>query len=73
MDKSVTSYTDELQMKEDQLGDLERSLSLAMRECHVTDIIKQNKANRKKIQQALAFTTGSCSILREMVLAPTGY
>ncbi|KAF6022530.1 hypothetical protein EB796_019165 [Bugula neritina] len=72
MDKEVTSFTDELQTKEDQLGDLEHSLSLMMRECHVAEMIRQNKGNKEKIQQALALTTGSCNILREMVVAPTG-
>jgi len=58
MDKKVTRYTDELQTKEDQLGDLEHSLSLMMRECHVAEMIRQNKGNKEK---------------REMVVAPTGW
>lgn len=72
MDSAVTEYVDGLHEKEHTLKDLENELSRMMRESHITEIIRENKSNKQKINDALVLTTGDCNVLREMVVAPTG-
>ena len=61
-----------LHEKESRLKDLQNELARLMRECHITEVIRENKRNRKLVKEALQYTTGECEILREMVTAPTG-
>lgn len=72
MDDQVTTYVDELQQKESQLNDLQNELGMLIREKHITEVIRDNKTNKKKIEQALKLVIGECDILRKMVAAPTG-
>ena len=72
MDAKVTAYGEELSQKEQQLGELYISLSKQLRDCHVTEVIRRNKDNRKKISETEQLTTGECGILKKMVVAHTG-
>ena len=72
MDDEVTAYTTALHEKEQHLGDLHTSLSKQLRESHITEVVRQNKQNRKAIETAQKLTTGECRILRQMVVTPSG-
>ena len=73
MDRVVTVYSEKLREKEQRLGDLHTSLSKQLRKRHITEVVKQNKQNRKAIADVQRLTTGECRILRQMVVAPTGW
>ncbi|XP_067941024.1 uncharacterized protein [Watersipora subatra] len=73
MDTEVTAYSEELVKKEQQLDDLEKTLSKNMRERHIVENIRRNKRCRKDISSAQALETGDCGILRKMVVAPMGF
>ena len=72
MDTEVAAYGEELSKKEQQLGELHISLRKQLRDCHITEVIRQNRDNRERIAAAKQLTTGECGILRKMVVAQTG-
>ena len=72
MDTDVAVYSEELSQKEQQLGELHISLRKQLRDCHITEVIRQNRDNRERIAAATQLTTGECGILRKMVVAHTG-
>ena len=72
MDDELSRYVSTLHEKEHTLKELQNDLGRLMRECHITEVIRENKENRRRVNEALQLTTGECSILREMMAAPTG-
>ena len=72
MDDELSHYVSTLHEKEHTLKELQNDLGRLMRECHITEVIRENKENRRRVNEALQLTTGECSILREMMAAPTG-
>ena len=72
MDKRVIAYCAQLREKEEELNDLQKSLSRQLREEHITKVVRQNKDNKKRLENARKLETDECDILREMVVAPTG-
>ena len=72
MDDELSRYVSTLHEKEHTLKELQNNLGRLMRECHITEVIRENKENRRRVNEALQLTTGECSILREMMAAPTG-
>ncbi|XP_067940914.1 uncharacterized protein [Watersipora subatra] len=73
MDTEVTAYSEGLVKKEQQLDDLEKTLSKNLRELHIVENIRRNKGYRKSISSTQALETGNCGILRKMVVAPMGF
>ena len=72
MNEKVITYCAQLREKEEELNDLQKSLSRQLREKHITKVITQNKDNKKRLEKARDLETDECDILRQMVVAPTG-
>ena len=53
MDKELSEYVATLHEKESWLKDLQNELARLMRECHITEVIRENKINRKLVKEAL--------------------
>lgn len=72
VDAVVSEFTEELKGKEVTLQGMRRSLTKLLRDYHVAEIIRQNKDNQARFEEAASLQTGNCGILREMVVASTG-
>ena len=70
--KRLAVTAKKLLIKEEELQELHTSLSRQLREEHITEVIRQNKDNKARLEKARELEADDCSILREMVVAPTG-
>ena len=71
--QAMEQYANELVSKQKTLGELQKDLSQLVRKSNIVEVFRNHSGNTKKLQDARSTSAGACSMLKEMVVAPTGY